>query len=331
MPMEAELTLSRWNGKPGGIGYRRWVIMSAGIRDLLGTRFFRAILVLAWVAGIATAAVGFLFAQTVSDGGWLESAAAHFGARIHAIATAIDAFVLLYPDICIRALFTNLFWLHSMVGVGLSMVALTAMVPRLVTRDRAGRALTVYLSRPLTTADYLLGKLGTIAGVLALLWTGPLLFGWVLGVLFAPDSSFFLYSIVPLLRALAFNAIGLVALATIVLGVSAVSRSSRTTVILWLGLWLVAGTIAKPPGTPDWMKRASFSHDLSEVREAVFKVDEALEQVGTELPFLDRSVANSFVQVGRKAEAKDLPGSIAGLGVFVALSSVVFFRRLRSE
>ena len=331
MQMEAELTLSRWNGKPGGIGYRRWVILSAGLRDLLGTRFFRVILILAWVAGIVTAAVGFLFTQTVSDGGWLESAAAHLGPRIHAIATALDAFVLLYPDVCIRGLFTLIFWLHSFVGVGLSMIALTVMVPRLVTRDRAGRALTVYLSRPLTATDYLLGKLGTIAGVLALLWTGPLLFGWLLSVLFAPDRSFFLYSLVPLLRALSFNAIGLVALATIALGVSAVSRSSRTTVILWLGLWVVAGGIAKPPGTPDWIRRASFSQDLSQVREAVFKVDEALKEAGTELPFLDRSVAMDFVQVGKKAEATDVPGALAGLGAFVALASIVFFRGLRSE
>lgn len=331
MQMEAELTLSRWNGRPGGIGYRRRVIMSAGLRHLLGMRFFRGILIAGWAAGILLAAVGFLFTQTVATGGWLEAVAIRLGPRVHALSSALSGFVLLYPDVCIRGLFTILFWLQSCVGAGLSLIALTAMVPRLVTRDRAGHALTVYLSRPLTGADYLLGKLGTIAGVLGLVWTGPLLFGWVLSMLFAPDRDFLLYSMVPLLRALAFNVIGLVALSSIALGVSAISRSSRTTIILWLGLWLVAGSIAKTPGTPAWMQCASFSHDLGEVREAVINIGDVLTEAGTQLPLFDRSAARNLARAGEKSEPVDLSGALAGLGAFVALSSFVFFRKLRPE
>jgi hypothetical protein len=228
-------------------------------------------------------------------------------------------------------MFTVLFWLQSFVGMGLGLIALTAMVPRLVTRDRAGRALTVYLSRPLTLADYLFGKLGTIAGVLALVWTGPLLLGWLLSVLFAPDRGFFLYSLGPLLRALSFNAIGLVALASISLGVSAVSRSPWTTVILWLGLWLVAGTIAELPVTGTWVRRASFSRDLGEVREAVFGLDEVLTEASAQLPAINRAVVRDLAEAGERAAPTDLPGALGGLGVFVALSSFVFLRRLHPE
>ena len=42
----------------------------------------------------------------------------------------------------------------------------------------------------LTPADYLLGKLGTIAGVMVILWTGPLVFGWLLSLLLASDRRF---------------------------------------------------------------------------------------------------------------------------------------------
>jgi ABC-type transport system involved in multi-copper enzyme maturation permease subunit len=331
MQREARVTLSRWKGPVGTLAYRRWVILSAGLRQMLSLRFFQWVIGIAWLAGIAVAALGFLFAQTVANGGWLDTLSANLGPRVHALFSTLGGFVLLYPEICIRALFTTLFWLQSFVGAGLSLVALTVLAPRLIARDRASHALTVYLSRPLTTADYLMGKLGTIAGVLALLWTGPLLLGWLLSTLFAPDRDFLVYSFGPLLRALVFNGIGLVVLASVALGVSAVARSSRTTIILWLAVWLVAGAIAKPPGTFVWVRRASFSHDLSQVREAVFQLDDVLTEAGTELPILSQSMAADLTRAGQNVEPADLYGSLAGLGFIVALSSLVFLRKLRAE
>src|SRR5581483_12363705 len=127
-------------------------------------------------------------------------------------------------DICVRGIFTLIFWVHSFVGLWLTLIALTVMVPRLITQDRASNALTVYLARPLTTADYLLGKLGMIGGVIVLVWTAPLLLGWLLGMMFATDRDFIIYSVAPLLRALLFNGIALVSLAAIALGVSSLSR-----------------------------------------------------------------------------------------------------------
>jgi len=56
-----------------------------------------------------------------------------------------------------------------------------------------------------------------------------------------------------------------------------------------------------------------------------------LRDAGTELPLFDRGVSQTLTQAGEKAEAADLPGALGGLGVFVALSSFVFLRRLRPE
>jgi len=237
----------------------------------------------------------------------------------------------MYPEICIGGWFALIFWLHSFAGLGLSLVALTAMVPRLITRDRATNALTVYLSRPLTSVDYLLGKLGMIVGVLAVMWTGPLLFGWLLSVGFAPNRDFIVYSFEPLMRALLFHGIALVALAAIALGVSAVSRTSRNTIILWIGLWLIVGAVAKPPKTPLWLKRASFTQSLDEVRQGVLRIDTALTAASETLPLIDQRFARNLGNAGRKAESNDFNGALASLGVFVVLSSTVFLRRMRPE
>jgi len=329
--METSLDLSRWRESPRGVGYRRWTIVTTGLRHLVRTRLFKFLLTSAWAASLFIAVAGFLFTQLVASGGWLDDYAANFGPRAEALVTAIGGLMVLYPDICIHGLFTLIFWLHSFLGLFLSLVALTALLPQLVARDRASNALTIYLSRPLTSADYLLGKLGIIAGVLVLLWTGPLLAGWGLSMLLAPDRDFVIYSFLPLMRALLFNGIALVALAAIALGVSTVNRSSRGTTFLWIALWLIAGSVAKIPEAPAWLHRVSFSHDLSEVRQNVFHLDDALIAAGNDLPILNQSIAKNLTTSGQAAEAKDFNGALLGLGALALVSSTVFLRKLKPE
>jgi hypothetical protein len=331
--METTLDLSRWRTVPHGVAYRRWVIMSAGLRQLFATRLFRVMLSFAWSAGMAIAAVGFLFSQSVATGGWLESLAVYGGPRMEAMVTVLGGFVTMFPDVCIGGMYTLIFWGHSYLGLWLSLVALTVMVPRLITQDRATNAMVVYLSRPLTSVDYLLGKLGLIAGTIVLLWTGPLLFGWLLSLALASDTDFVTYSISPLLRALAFNGVALVAVATVALGISAISRNSVVTVIVWVGLILLVGVAVavSPPKAPDWFKRSSLTRDLSEMRQEIFRLDSVLADAGENLPLLDRRFADSLILRGKSMEPTDPRGAFIALGVFVALSSYVFLRRLRAE
>jgi len=329
--MTGTFDLSRWRSAPRGLGYRRRAIIAAGLRQLLAFRLFKILLAAAWGSGVAIALLGFAFSQSIADGGWLQTLAAQIGPRMQAVVSMLAAFVLLYPDICIGGFYTLVFWLHSFVGLWLSLVALTALIPRLVTADRATNALIVYLARPLTSVDYLLGKLGLIVAVLALMWTGPLLFGWVLSVGFAPSTDFIVYSFGPLLRALAFHAIGVVTLAAIALGVSASVRTSRAATVTWIGLWLIFGALASPPRTPEWLKRTSFSHNLGEVRQGVFRLDRALQLASDSLPILDKNLTRNMAGAGARAKPSDFPGALGSLAVFVAAGSFVFLRRLRPE
>lgn len=329
--MAASLDLSRWDGAPRGVGYRRWTMIATGLRQLMALRLFKVLLSLAWSGGLALAVLGIGFGQSVASGGWLETLAVSAGPRSQAMVSALGAIVLLYPDVCIGGWYTLIFWLHSYLGLGLGLVALTILVPRLITRDRATNAFTAYLSRPLTTIDYLAGKLGIIVGVLALLWTGPLLLGWLLSVVFAPNRDIIVYSLEPLGRALAFHGVGLVTLAAIALGVSAVSRTSRTTVVLWIGLWIILGAVAQPPRAPDWLKRASFTHNLGEVRQGILKLDTALTVAGESLPLTSRNFARDLLRAGGRAKPTDFNGALASLGAFVVIASFVFLRRLRPE
>lgn len=331
MEASPSLDLSRWPDAPRGVGYRRRVIAEAGLRQLWRTRFFKILLAVAWGGGALIAAGGFVFSQSVATGGWLETIAAKFGPRAEAIVAAISGLVTLYPDVCVHGVFTLLFWAHSFLGLWLSLLALTTLVPSLITRDRASHALVVYLSRPLTSVDYLLGKLGTIVGVLLLVWTGPLLLGWVLSMLFATDRDFVVYSFGPLLRALTFNGIALVVLAAIALGVSAIGRSSRLTIVIWIGLWSIFGVMALQPRAPAWITHLSFTHNLGQVRQEVLRLDDVLAKASAQLPIPDQRFKANLAAAGKKAESSAFAGALAALGVFVVGSSFVFLRRLRPE
>lgn len=329
--METTFDLSRWQEKPQGVAYRRWVIVSTGLRQVLRLRTFRILIFLSWIAGALIAAVGFVFSQSVASGGWLEALAANFGPRAQSVIAAFNAVILLYPDVVVHGLFTLIFGLQSFLALWLSLVGLTALLPRLITQDRASNALTIYLARPLTSADYLLGKLGIVAGLVLVLWTTPLIAGWLLSMLLSPNRDFLIYSIRPLGNALLFNAIALVALATISVGVSAVSRSSRNTIVLWIALWIIGGAIADSPKNPAWLRHSSFSQNLAEIRKSTFDFDTVFTRAADELPLFNQSLATNLRKAANKTATDDAPGASMGLGIMVVVSSAIFFRRLRAE
>lgn len=329
--METALDLSRWREAPRGVNYRRWVILSTGLRHLLRTRFFKILVYVAWFCGLMIAVGGYMLAQVVTENGWLQSAAAEAGPRATAVIKALSGLVALFPDVIVGGLFTLFVSVHSSLGLTLALLGITVMVPQLITRDRASHALTIYLSRPLTSGDYLLGKFGMIVGLLALVWTGPLLFGWLVSMMLAMDRDFLVHSLPPLLRALAFNGIALAVLAPLALGVSALARSSRGTIAIWIGVWIVAWGLAQFPHSPDWLRHASFSANLTQVREHVIPVERVLLDAADKLPVLDPGFDRGMAQLAERVRPESPRGPIAGLVVLVVLSSTVFLRRIRAE
>ncbi len=163
------------------------------------------------------------------------------------------------------------------------------------------------------------------------MWTGPLLFGWLLSVAFSPGRDFIVYSFEPLGRALLFHGIAVATLAAVALGVSAISRTSRNTIVVWLGLWLILGAVSQPPKAPVWLKRTSFTYDLSQARHGILKLDSALTIAGEVLPLANQDFARQMRGAGGRVKAGDFDGALLALGGFVVLASFVFLRRMKPE
>lgn len=328
----SSIDFNRWDGPRHGVWARRAVITSTGLRQLLRMRVFKILLFVGWAAALAVAAAGFVFAQTMAEGGWLANLATSAGPRPAAMMKALSAMLLVFPDILVTGGFKGIFWVHSQVGLLLSLAAMTLLVPQLITRDRASQALTIYLARPLTSRDYLLGKLGIIAGVLLLLWTGPLLAGWGLSMLLVPDSIFLSHSLPALGAALLFNLIAMVVVGAIAFGVSALGRTAATARLGWIGLWIVLSIVANAgPRLPGWVRHASFSYDLRMVRDEVFAMNETLTDAAAVVPMLNRELARELNDAATQVGTDEIGGVVTGLCVLVGGSMLVLLGRVKPE
>jgi len=89
--------------------------------------------------------------------------------------------------------------------------------------------------------------------------------------------------------------------------------------------------VAQPPHAPTWLRRASFSYDLSEIRQEVLQLDSALGDAGEKLPLLNQRFANNLSRAGEAAQANDFTGALIALAVLSGAASFVFFRKLRAE
>ena len=329
--MNKPLDLSRWRERPLGLVYRIRTMILAGIRRESKTRLFRWLLVLGWVGGFCLALAGYLFNRTLSEGGLLEQFAGFFGVKGKAAFQIFEGFLALYPDVCIGGFFNLLFSTYSKAALLLSLLAITTMVPRLIAPDRASNGLTVYLSRPLTSTDYLLGKLGILTSVLGLLWTGPMIVGWLVSLALTPSLESAAYSLAALKTALLFNGIALVSLSAIALGVSALSTKGRNTQLAWLALWLLPGVLTMTAPNSDWLRRASFKRNLDQARLGLFQSQSVYTTVADKLALLNQDTRTALRDMGQDARAQDFRGALLSLTALSAASFLVLLRKLRTE
>ena len=322
----------RWVGRRLGVSRRSWVITTTGLRQLMGYKFFKILLFVGWSGGTAVAAAGFLFAQTLSEGGWLAEMAVKAGPRAEAVMQAVSALLLVFPDLLVTSAYKAIFWGHSELGLLLNLAAMALLVPQLITRDRASHALTIYLARPITARDYLIGKLGVIVGVLLLLWTGPLVCGWALAMVLSPNGLFFTYSLQALGVALMFNMISMVVIAGIALGVSALAKTAARARLAWIGLWIVLSAVAAHAKVlPGWIRHLSFVSDLRVVRDEIFGMKDAMMDAAEIVPMINPRLAGEITEAASKLDTSEINGVVVMLTLMVSGALWMVRGRIKPE
>jgi ABC-2 type transport system permease protein len=235
----------RYGGQKARTGTGWTVIARAGIRTFITKRAFLGLLLVSWFPFFVRA-VQFYAASNL---------------------TSIPQASLLAPSAETFRQFleqqqTFVFFVTVYVGAGL------------IANDRRANALQIYLSKPLTRAEYVFGKLAILMAFLALVTWLPAIVLLMVQITFAGNFTFFMNNVFlfPAITLFAFIEIALAS--STMLALSSLSKSSRYVAILYAAVIFftqaVYGVIyAVTRSTAlSWL---SFSANLAQIGDVIFR------------------------------------------------------------
>jgi ABC-2 type transport system permease protein len=223
---------------------RAWlVIVATGIRAMLGDRRWIVLMVASWIQFLVRA-VQFYLAANFSQAGMLNPTAATF----RDFFDKQDIFVFIMT-----------------VTLGSSLIA----------QDRRANALQIYLSKPLTRAEYIFGKLGILVTFLLLITWVPAILLLVVEVVFAGNFTFLRANAYLFPAITVFALVEVVVVSTSMLALSSLSTNSRFVGILYTALIFFSnalyGVLRAVTGSSmvSWI---SFGNNLAQIGDLIFRV-----------------------------------------------------------
>jgi ABC-2 type transport system permease protein len=232
----------RYGGSKAPLGQGWTVIARAGIRSMFAKRAFLGLLLLSWFPFFVRA-VQFYAAANLPQAAVLAPTAETFRQFLD----QQDTFV---------------FFVTVYVGAGL------------IANDRRANALQIYLSKPLTRVEYVFGKLAILAAFLLLVTWLPAIVLLIVQMAFAGNFTFMRSNLFLFPAITVFSFIEVILVATTMLALSSLSKSSRYVGILYAAviffssavygvLFLVTRSTA--------MSWVSFSANLSQIGNLIFR------------------------------------------------------------
>lgn len=242
MPIH-EQTYRRYEGERTPRGTAWGVIASTGLRALVRRKLFLLVMLFAWAPFVVQAVMLYLWANFP---------------QMDALAPTAATFRNFFERQGFFAFIVTVY-----VGAGL------------IASDRRAHALQLYLSKPLTRAEYVAGKLAILfVLVLSVTWL-PAILLLLLQVLFAGNVSF--------VRTHGYLAPGLTVFGIIyalvaslaMLALSSLSTSARFVAVLYTGLLLftqaIAGVVSAVAGH-SWWSWLSFRANLAQLGDVILRM-----------------------------------------------------------
>jgi ABC-2 type transport system permease protein len=226
--------------KPGSA----WaVIASTGLRSLMRKKFFVAVMLFSWLQFLVRAVMIYL--------------AANFP-QMDVIAPSSETFRNFFEQQGSFVLFVAVY-----VGAGL------------IATDRRVHALQIYLSKPLTRAEYIAGKLAILMGLLLLVTWVPAMLLLVVQVMFAGDLVFLRENLFLVPAITVFGFLYAIVVSFAMLALSSLSTSARFVGVLYVGVLLFTGAVATVMNLVtggsalSWL---SFRANLAQVGDVIFRM-----------------------------------------------------------
>lgn len=327
-----DIHYQHWSGAHEGIWHRRAVIAAHGLRACLANRWMKYLLTLSWGMALVLTAFMFIMGQLLVEDSLVMQWSSTMRGGAQALIGGLARWLAVHPEISVRTAENALFYAYSGIALSVNLLVVMLAVPHLMTRDLSSNALLVYASKALTRWDYLIGKFGTILGLLFLTWVGPACLAWLLGNLLAPKWHFFWHGKVALAHTLVLSIGASTFLALLALGVSAASSKEKTVVGLWLILWLVGnGLVPISQKTNPSLQFLSFRENLRQISIFVFQPADDIERLQTNVPFFGDMLRQAAHQRADIWSNPKVFGSTAGLGLLSIGAILILNARTRTE
>jgi len=233
----------RYGGEKARTGTSWMVITRAGIRTMFAKRAFLGLLLVSWFPFFVRAVQIYV--------------AANFPQAGELVAVKADTFRQFLDQQQ-----TFVFFITVYVGAGL------------IANDRRANALQIYLSKPLTRAEYIFGKLSILIAFLALVTWVPAIVLLIVQVSFAGNFTFFRNNLFLFPAITVFSFVDVVLAASTMLALSSLSKSSRYVAILYAAVIFFTQAVygvlyaVTRSSAFSWI---SFSANLSQLGDLIFR------------------------------------------------------------
>jgi len=236
------------------VGYRAWdgaarsggaaaVIAATGIGLAWKSRWLRRVVLFAWSPAVIFAFGFFAFEQAVDEGTLAAGRVAGrridgFGVIGGLVAQSLGG-SLADPEEARRIVWSRLLLAFMRAPQAVLLAVVVGLVaPRLIAGDLRARAWLVYFTRPVSRCDYILGKAGVLAAIVALITLLPALVLWMVGVLVSPSLSIALATWDLPLRIIGAAAAVTIPTTLLALAYSSLTAESRIAAFAWFATWV---------------------------------------------------------------------------------------------
>jgi ABC-2 type transport system permease protein len=223
---------------------RTWaVITAAGIRTMLGKRTFLALLLLAWLPFVVRA---------------VQIYAATNFPQMAFIAPTAETFRQFLGQQDVFVFFVTVY-----VGAGL------------VANDRRANALQIYLSKPLTRAEYVFGKLAVLMTFLLMVTWLPAIVLLFVQVSFAGSFAFLTRNLYLFPAITLFSFVEATVVAAAMLALSSLSNNSRFVAILYAALLFFSNAlygVLRVVTGESRLSWVSFGNNLEQIGDLMFRM-----------------------------------------------------------
>lgn len=278
-----DLGYRKWDGERSSRLLRPLAITATGLKLVWRGVWIRRLLLLAWLPAIPMGIGFFIYEQSLQD------------PRFQALAVDLTGDLMNRPELAERLaadpqdarhdiwalMLLNFFRYPQAINI---VVLFGLVAPRLISFDLRSRAHLLYFSRPLTVAEYLVGKGLVLIVLLSLTVTIPALSVYVIGLLLSPDLLTILQTWDLPLRILVASASLAIPTAAVAILYSAFTPESRYASFAWFATWILGWVTYAALSSGELMAGGSIIslspqftlvspyHTLGEIQKEIFGV-----------------------------------------------------------